>query len=130
MTDSPQIPAAVFETLAERLAARDWEGAAQLYSPDVVVTNRFRPEGPEVNKGRDAVRAFFNGLGGRLDRLTVEDRILTPGHDPERLTAEFTFAATAGGGAVQFTLPAIFVMHVRDGLIVSSNDYIGPQQTA
>ncbi|MFC5996271.1 nuclear transport factor 2 family protein [Pseudonocardia hispaniensis] len=121
-------PAEVFEELARRLAAREWDDAAELYAADVEITNRFSPDGPITSRGRDAVREFFTGLGGRLDSLTVIDAALTPGADPEMLTAEFSFAATAGGGGVHFSLPAVFVMRVRNGEIVASRDYIGPRQ--
>ncbi|WP_098958758.1 nuclear transport factor 2 family protein [Pseudonocardia sp. N23] len=121
-------PAAVFDALARSLAARDWDAAAELYAPNVVVINRFDPDGPTTKTGRDAVREFFSGLGGRLDSLTIQRPDLTPGADEETLTAEFTLAASAAGGTVRFTLPAVFVMRVRDGQIIESHDYIGPRQ--
>lgn len=125
MADHPD-PVAVFEELARRLGDRRWDDAALLYSDDVEITNRFTPDAATTSVGRDAVRGFFTGLGGRLDDLALEDPVLTPGRDPEVLTAEFAFAATAGGE--RFRLPAVFVLRVREGLIVSSNDYIGPRQ--
>lgn len=127
MATSSEGPTAVFDALARALAARDWPAAADLYAPDVTVTNRFDPSGPTTKRGRAAVHEFFADLGGKLDSLTVEHPVLTPGADGETLTAEFTFAAAAGGGRVHFTLPAIFVMRVVDGHIVESRDYIGPQ---
>ena len=118
----------MFDALSRSLAARDWDGAAGLYASNVEVTNRFDPAGPVTNTGRDSVREFFFGLGSKLDSLTIQRPILTPGDDGETLTAEFTFAASVAGGSVHFTLPAIFVMRVRDGQIIKSRDYIGPRQ--
>lgn len=120
----------MFEELGRRLAARSWDEAAALYAQDVEVSNPFAPEGPTSSRGREAVRGFFTGMGGQLDSLTIVDATLTPGSDPEVLTAEFAFAATAGGGAVSFRLPAVFVLRVRDGQIVASRDYIGPRRAA
>lgn len=92
-----------------------------------MVTNPFAPDGPTTSTGRNAVRQFFAGLGGRLDTPTVTDPTLIDGADPEVLIAEFAFAATAAGGSVAFRLPAVFVLRVRDGRIISSRDYIGPR---
>ncbi|OLL69901.1 hypothetical protein Ae168Ps1_6356 [Pseudonocardia sp. Ae168_Ps1] len=119
----------MFEALAGALAAREWDTAAELYAEDVQVTNRFDPDGPVTKTGRAAVRDFFVGLGSKLDSLTIERPTLYPGSDPEYLTAEFDFAAIAGGGAAKFTLPAVFILRVRDGLIIESRDYIGPRQS-
>jgi ketosteroid isomerase-like protein len=118
----------VFRELASRLDNREWERAAELYAEDVVVTNPFAAEGPTTSTGRDAVRQFFVGLGSQLDTLAITDPTLTDGADPEVLVAEFSFSATAGGGSVAFTLPAMFVLRVRDGQIISSRDYIGPRR--
>lgn len=121
-------PTDVFQSLAELLAASEWEKAAELYSLDVEVTNRFSPDGPTTNRGRKAVEGFFKGLGSQLDSLAVTDATLTPGGDPEMLTAEFDFSASSRGTA--FKLPAIFVMRVRGGEIIESRDYIGPRRAA
>lgn len=120
--------ARVFDQLRLRLAAREWAQAAELYAPDVEVVNRFALEGSTRQVGREAVAGFFTGLGGRLDSLSISDVMLYEGADPEVLVAEFSFAATAGGGTVAFQLPAVFVMRVRDGQIISSHDYIGPHR--
>lgn len=119
-------PVTVFGELARLLGERRWDDAARLYADDVRITHRFTPGATTTSVGRDAVRAFFGGLGDRLDDLTVDDAVLTPARDPEVLTAEFAFAATADGD--RFRLPAVFVLRVRDGLIVSSHDYVGPRQ--
>ena len=42
--------------------------------------------------------------------------------DPEVIVAEFEYQGTTGAGEA-YALPAIFVMRVRDGEIVSSRDY-------
>lgn len=130
MTTRPHTPTEVFEALAAALAARDWDAAAELYAEDVRVINRFDPDGPVEKTGRESVREFFTGLGSRLDSLTVEKAVLIEAADPEVLTVEFVFAASAGGGAAQFNLPAIFVLKVRDGQIIESHDHIGPRQAA
>ncbi|MEV1295426.1 nuclear transport factor 2 family protein [Pseudonocardia sp. NPDC049635] len=130
MVTTPTAPTEVFQALSRALAAHDWDAAAALYAEDVRVVDRFAPVAPVVRTGRESVREFFTGLGGRLDSLTVEQAVVIPAADPEVVTVEFSFAASAGGGAGRFVLPAIFVLRVRGGEIVESHDYLGPRQGA
>jgi ketosteroid isomerase-like protein len=44
--------------------------------------------------------------------------------DPEVIVAEFEYAGTILATGEPFRVPAIFVLRVRDGLIVESRDYI------
>jgi ketosteroid isomerase-like protein len=44
--------------------------------------------------------------------------------DPEVIVAEFEYAGTIVATGEPFRVPAIFVLRVRDGLIVESRDYI------
>jgi ketosteroid isomerase-like protein len=129
MVDLVALPADVFREQAARLTSREWDRAAELYAEDVEIINPFAPERPTMNTGQDAVRAFFTGLGGRVDAVSITDATLTSGADPEVLVAEFSFSMTAGGGSVAYSLPAVFVMRVRNGQIVSSRDYIGPRRS-
>ena len=121
-------PREVFGELAERIGRGAWEQVAELYAPDVVVTNPFAPSGPVSHTGRESVLRFFTALGGQLDSLTITGVRLTDGADPQVLVAEFVLSATAGGGAAAFELPAVFLIRVRDGLIVESRDHIGPRR--
>jgi uncharacterized protein len=44
--------------------------------------------------------------------------------DPEVIVAEFEYRGTVVATAKSFAVPCIFVLRVRDGLIVESRDYI------
>ena len=44
--------------------------------------------------------------------------------DPEVIVAEFEYAGTVLATGEAFTVPCVFVLRVRDGLIVESRDYI------
>jgi ketosteroid isomerase-like protein len=44
--------------------------------------------------------------------------------DPEVIVAEFDYAGTVIASGEPFRVPCVFVLRVRDGLIVESRDYI------
>jgi ketosteroid isomerase-like protein len=44
------------------------------------------------------------------------------------MTQEFAYHGEVTGGAERFKILAIFVLRVRDGLIVESRDYFGGRQ--
>jgi ketosteroid isomerase-like protein len=44
--------------------------------------------------------------------------------DPEVIVAEFDYAGTVIATGEPFRVPCVFVLRVRDGLIVESRDYI------
>jgi len=50
--------------------------------------------------------------------------------DREVIVAEFAYACTIAATGAAYRLPCVFVLRVRDGLIVESRDYIDPLATA
>ncbi|MFR9806474.1 nuclear transport factor 2 family protein [Pseudonocardia sp. RS010] len=124
-TATAKSPADVFRKLAELLAAKKFADAAQLYAEDVEVRNPFAPDGPTASRGREAVAAFFSN--STVKSLEFTDVSLIEGIDGETVVAEFDMSMMGAEGT-PFKLPSVFVLRVRDGLIVESRDYVGPRR--
>ncbi|HEY7431443.1 MAG TPA: nuclear transport factor 2 family protein [Streptosporangiaceae bacterium] len=73
---------------------------------------------------RDELREHFRptGAGPELHRRAASITIHQTA-DPEVIVAEFEYQGTVAGTGEPFALPAIFVLRVRNGEIVSSRDY-------
>lgn len=102
--------------LVERLVA--------LYADPTDVVHPFAPFGIEHLRSHADLRRHFAGGPGRaagIERFEAVDRRVHRTADPEVVVAEFRYAGTAGGRA--FEVPCVFVLRVRDGLIVESRDY-------
>lgn len=91
---------------------------ADLYADDAFVTHPFHPTAPPL-KGKDALRRHFAQGGG--EGLRPQNVTLHECADPELVVAEFEYVGTAGRNPVLTT--NIFVVRVRDGLIIESRDY-------
>lgn len=125
-SSEPPSPRAVFDTLVSCLAQGRWNEVTALYSDDVTVSNPFVQDGPSTS-GRDGVEQFFGFLASRVAALHTEDVTVHETTDPEVVVAEFTMiGATEEGG---FEIPAVFVLRIRNGRIIQSRDYMGPQRS-
>lgn len=116
----------MFDTLVNHLAQGRWRDATALYADDVTVCNPFAADGP-TRSGREAVEQFFGFLSSRVSALQAEDVVVHETADSETVIVEFRFVGTTTEAS--FELPAVFVLRVRDGVIVESRDYMGPQRT-
>ncbi|MFK0249117.1 nuclear transport factor 2 family protein [Amycolatopsis azurea] len=120
-TADPESPRGVFERLVYGVADGDWAGLPELYAEETHVTHPFLP-GAETLKSREALREHFKfGEQGEV-RFQVRDLVIHETLDPEVVIGEFDYQGTAGDSA-EFRLSNIFVLRVRDGLIVESRDY-------
>lgn len=123
-TESPR---QVFDALLDHLAHGRWQDAIALYADDVTVSNPFAADGSaSASSGRAAVEQFFGFLASRVSALQAEGVVVHETTDPETVIAEFRFVGTSTDAS--FELPAVFVLRVRDGVIVESRDYMGPQR--
>ncbi|MEU9693071.1 nuclear transport factor 2 family protein [Amycolatopsis japonica] len=121
-TADPESPRGVFERLAYGVADGDWAGLPDLYAEETHVTHPFLP-GAEALKSREDLREHFKfGERGEV-RFQVRDLVIHETLDPEVVIGEFDYQGTAGGSA-EFRVSNIFVLRVRDGLIVESRDYV------
>jgi len=120
----PRSPREVFLALVNGIAAGDPDGLPELYAEQIDVVHPFDPlrgapyrSREEIRKGMERLRA-----AGPRPRRRVGNVVIHETTDPEVIVAEFEYQGTSDAGE-PYALPAIFVMRVRDGQIVSSRDY-------
>ncbi|MFC4912160.1 nuclear transport factor 2 family protein [Actinomadura gamaensis] len=122
-------PREIFTRVVESVAAKKIDDLHLLYAEDALVTHPFaHPETRLV--GRAALREHFAQVPGLPVELTVRDVVVHETSDPEVIIAEFAYAGRHTGTGAEFTVPNIFVMRVRDGLILESRDYAHHQAFA
>jgi ketosteroid isomerase-like protein len=85
------------------------------------------PYGDQPLLSRDALREHFGAAGPRVAgvvRYQPDNIRIHETRDPEVIVAEFDYAGTVIASGEPFRVPCVFVLRVRDGLIVESRDYI------
>jgi ketosteroid isomerase-like protein len=102
---------------------------ADLFAADGVLTYPFAPPGqPPELRGRDAIRAYFSGLGQSRELFVMEgvDAETWETGDPNVVITQITHhgQSSVTGGPYRFT--ALGVIRVRDGEIVRYDDYMDP----
>ncbi|MET9316798.1 nuclear transport factor 2 family protein [Kribbella sp. NPDC003505] len=120
-------PEEVFLKLVHGVADRDFAVLPQLYAEQTDVRHPMNPYGDHPLLSRDALREHFGGVGPKVTevvRFQPENIRVHETTDPEVIVAEFEYAGTILATGEPFRVPAIFVLRVRDGLIVESRDYI------
>jgi ketosteroid isomerase-like protein len=117
---TPESAGSVFERLVFGVAGGRWDELPELYGEETHVTHPFLP-GSGVVRTRDELREHFEA-GKKLNPgFSVADLVTYQGTDPEVLIGEFAYQGDFGGQPVR--IANIFVLRVRDGLIVESRDY-------
>lgn len=115
-------PREVFERLIDGVSHRRWAELPGLYAEDAVVTHPFAtPAGPLV--GREALRRHFAAAAGMDLAMTARDVVVHETADPEVVIGEFAYEGRVTTTGRPFTVRNVFVLRVRDGLIVESRDY-------
>lgn len=117
-------PREVFLALVNGVAEGRWDELPNLYAQQTDVVHPFDPlRGPAL-RSREELREHFRptGEGPRLDRRPANITIHETA-DPEVIVAEFEYQGVVADTGEAFAQPAIFVLRVRDGQIVSSRDY-------
>jgi uncharacterized protein len=120
-------PTEVFLRLVHGVADRDLEALPALYAEQTDVRHPMSPYGAEPLLSRDALREHFGGTGPRVAdavRFQPDNVRIHETQDPEVIVAEFDYAGTVIATGEPFRVPCVFVLRVRDGLIVESRDYI------
>jgi ketosteroid isomerase-like protein len=120
----PLSPHDVFLALVNGVAEGRWDQLPGLYAEQTHVVHPFDPLRAPALRTRDELREHFRptGAGPRLDRRATNITIHQT-TDPEVIIAEFEYRGTVVDTGQPFALPAIFVLRVRNGEIVSSRDY-------
>jgi uncharacterized protein len=115
-------PREVFERLVGGVAGERWDELPGLYAEDTVVTHPFAsPAEPLI--GREALRRHFAAAPGLGLELAVRDVVVHETTDPEVVIGEFAYEGRVTATGRRFRVPNVFVLRVRDGLIVESRDY-------
>jgi uncharacterized protein len=119
----PRTPREVFLALVNGIAEGNPDGLPELYAEQIDVVHPFDPLHGAPLRSREELRQRFEALAGRpRPRRRVGNVTIHETTDPEVIVAEFEYQGTTGAGE-PYALPAIFVMRVRNGEIVSSRDY-------
>jgi uncharacterized protein len=117
-------PEEVFLALVDGVAEGRWAELPDLYAEQTHVVHPFDPLRAAALRTRDELREHFRPAGSvvrlrrRAANITVHQTT-----DPEVIVAEFEYQGTVVETGESFAQPAIFVLRVRDGEIVSSRDY-------
>jgi uncharacterized protein len=120
-------PREVFLRLVHGVADRDFDALRGLYAEQTDVRHPMSPYGDRPLLTRDALREHFGGAGPRVAgvvRFQPADIVVHETQDPEVIVAEFDYVGTVIATGEPFRVPCVFVLRVRDGLIVESRDYI------
>ncbi|ADB35093.1 conserved hypothetical protein [Kribbella flavida DSM 17836] len=120
-------PSEVFLRLVHGVADRDFAALPGLYAEQTDVRHPMAPGGDRPLLSRDALRAHFGGTGPRVAeaiRFRPQNIRIHQTADPEVIVAEFEYAGTVIATGTPFRAPCVFVLRVRDGMIVESRDYI------
>jgi uncharacterized protein len=127
--DEPRSPREVFLALVNGVADGRYDELPGLYAEQTDVVHPFDPLRAPALRSRDEISGHF-GLRERSrpadarprPRRRVANVSIHDTTDPEVIVAEFEYHGSTDAGE-PYALPAVFVMRVRDGEIVSSRDY-------
>jgi ketosteroid isomerase-like protein len=109
--------------LTDEQRDRQIDALAGCYAEQTDVRHPFAPLGDTPLRTRGALRRHFAAaprLAGVQRWEPVDERVHETG-DPEVNIYEFAYGVTVDGN--DFRIPCVFVVRVRDGVIVESRDY-------
>jgi ketosteroid isomerase-like protein len=110
-----------------RMVAGEGVVFADLFAPDGVLVYPFAPPGgPAELAGREAIRAYFTGLGPARDLLDMEgvEALVRETDDPEVVVTEITHHGWSRAAGEPYRFTALGVIRVRAGQIVRYEDYM------
>jgi ketosteroid isomerase-like protein len=118
-------PTETFHALIRGVSAGPRSELADLYADVCDVVHPFDPERAPALRSREELRAHFALFadGPKLERMPVDVRVHETA-DPEVVVGEFAYDCLLVESGVRYRVPCVFIMRVRDGLIVESRDYI------
>jgi uncharacterized protein len=125
---APLSPREVAEQV-RRMVAGEGVIFADLFAPDGVLGYPFAPPGaPAELAGREAIRAYFAGLGSARELLDMEgvEAVVRETDDPEVVVTEITHHGWSRPAGAPYRFTALGVIRVRDGQIVRYDDYMDP----
>ncbi|MCA2216069.1 nuclear transport factor 2 family protein [Jidongwangia harbinensis] len=119
-------PRETFLRLVNGVCDGPYEDLASLYAEQTHVTHPFHPLAPPPLRSRGELHEHFTApapVARTLNRKPVDITIHETA-DPEVIIAEFAYQGRVDETGEAFTVPCVFVMRIRDGLIIESRDYI------
>jgi ketosteroid isomerase-like protein len=115
--------------LVRRMVAGESVVFADLFAPDGVLRFPFAPPGmPREIRGREAIRASRTSEAGRRSLLAMDgvDLVVRETDDPEVVVTEIEHYGHSHALDGPYRFRALGVIRVRDGEIVSYDDYMDP----
>jgi ketosteroid isomerase-like protein len=120
----PSSPREVFLALVNGIADGNLDELPGLYAEKIDVVHPFDPLRGAPLRSRDELRERMESLAARpRQRRRVGNVTIHETTDPEVIVAEFEYQGTSPDTGQPYALPAIFVLRVRNGEIISSRDY-------
>lgn len=115
-------PTEVFHRLIDGVVGGRWDELPELYAQDTTVTHPFAMPEPTRLDGRERIRQHFAQAANLPFTIVAENVVVHETKDPELIVGEFDYRCTMNNSGRRFTISNIFVLRVRDGLIVESRD--------
>ena len=115
--------------LVRRMVAGEGVVFADLFAEDGVLRFPFAPPGmPREIRGREAIRAARTSEAGRRSLLDMDavELVVRETDDPEVVVTEIEHYGHSHALDGPYRFRALAVMRVRDGEIVSYDDYMDP----
>ncbi|MEN3263171.1 nuclear transport factor 2 family protein [Pseudonocardia sp.] len=112
-----------------RMVAGEGVAFADLFAADGVLTYPFAVPGmPRELRGRDAILAYHGAASEQRRMLEIEgvDVLVRETDDPEVVVAEIEHHGHSHGTGGPYRFRALGVIRVRDGEIVTYDDYMDP----
>ena len=120
----PASPTEVLHALIDGVTGKQWDALPSLYAEDTVVEHPMNTPAPTTLRGREALRRHFDGARDLPLDMTARNVVVHETADPDTVIGEFDYHVRPHEPAGrEFVVRNIFVLTVRDGLIVTSRDY-------
>jgi ketosteroid isomerase-like protein len=120
----PATPTEVMYALIDGVTGKKWDDLPPLYAEDTVVEHPMNVPAPSVLHGREALRRHFDGARDMPMDMSAHDIVVHQTTDPETVIGEFEYHVRPHSpDAKEFVVRNIYVLTVRDGLILRSRDY-------
>ena len=116
-------PRDVLIRLIEGVPAGRWDELPTLYAENATVEQPMALPEPVRLVGREALAAHFAAAGRLPLRMQARNIVIHETDDPEVVVGEFDYACEHLHTGQRFTVANVFLVRVRDGLIVASRDH-------
>jgi ketosteroid isomerase-like protein len=124
-TAEARTPTETFHALIRGVSDGPSAELADLYADACDIVHPLDPERAPALRSREELRAHFAlpADAPKIERTPVGVRVHETA-DPEVVVGEFAYDCLLVDAGVRYRVPCVFIMRVRDGLIVESRDYI------